>query len=158
LPPGGGPDGGAGGHELGAEVAIDHRHENVVDTVRAATGGRGVDVVLDVLGAGGLRDNVRMLAPGGRLVVIGLQRGVRGELDLGALMAKRAWVTGTTLRSRSAAEKAELVATVHERVWPMIADGRLRPIVHTRLGLDEAPRAHELLEAGVPFGKVLLVP
>ncbi len=144
--------------ELGAEVAVDHRTEDVVAAVREATGGRGADVVLDVLGAGGLRDNVRALAPGGRLVVIGLQQGARGEVDLGALMAKRAWVTGTTLRSRSPQEKADLLAAVHEHVWPMVAEGRLRPVVDTRLPLDDAARAHELLEAGGAFGKVLLVP
>lgn len=143
---------------LGAEVAVDHRAEDVVEAVRAATEGRGADVVLDVLGACGLRDNVRALATGGRLVVIGLQQGARGEIDLGALMARRAWVTGTTLRSRSAAEKAALVAAVREHVWPMVAEGRLRPVVHARIPLDEAARAHELLESGVPFGKVLLVP
>ncbi len=154
----GGPDRAARCLDLGAEVAVDHRSEDVVAAVREATGGRGVDVVLDVLGGGGLRDNVRLLATGGRLVVIGLQRGARGELDLGALMAKRAWVTGTTLRSRDAGEKAALVAAVRDRVWPLIEDGAVRPVVHARLPLEDAPRAHELLESGAPFGKVLLVP
>ncbi|MFC8600007.1 NAD(P)H-quinone oxidoreductase [Isoptericola sp. NPDC057191] len=143
---------------LGATVGVDHRSQDVVTAVREATGGRGADVVLDVLGGGGLADNVRALAPGGRLVVIGLQQGRHGELDLSALMAKRAWVTGTTLRSRSADEKAALVATVCERVWPLVADGRVRPVVHARLPLADAARAHELLESGEPFGKVLLVP
>ncbi|MFD6178545.1 MULTISPECIES: NAD(P)H-quinone oxidoreductase [unclassified Isoptericola] len=154
----GGPERAARCVELGAAVGVDHRTQDVVAAVRDATDGRGADVVLDVLGGGGLRDNVRALAPGGRLVVIGLQQGRRGELDLAALMAKRAWVTGTTLRSRSADEKAALVATVCERVWPMVADGRVRPVVHARLPLADAARAHELLESGVPFGKVLLVP
>ncbi|MDM8085310.1 NAD(P)H-quinone oxidoreductase [Cellulomonas cellasea] len=142
---------------LGADVAIDHRAEDVVATVLDATGGRGVDVVLDVLGAGALGSNVQMLATGGRLVVIGLQRGRRGELDLGMLMARRASVAGATLRSRPAHEKAAIVAAVREHVWPMLADGRLRPVVHTRLPLAEAPAAHELLDSGEVFGKVLLV-
>jgi len=144
--------------ELGATVGVDHRAQDVVTAVRDATDGRGADVVLDVLGAGGLRDNVRALAPGGRLVVIGLQQGRRGELDLNALMAKHAWVTGTLLRPRSVEEKAALVATVRERVWPMVEDGRVRPVVHARVPFADAPAAHELMESGAPFGKVLLVP
>jgi putative PIG3 family NAD(P)H quinone oxidoreductase len=154
----GGPDRVARCVALGADVGIDHREQDVVAAVRDATGGRGADVVLDVLGGGGLRDNVRALAPGGRLVVIGLQRGRRGELDLEAVMAKHAWVTGTLLRPRSADEKAALVATVCEQVWPMVADGRVRPVVHARVPFADAPVAHELLESGDAFGKVLLVP
>ena len=126
--------------------------------MRAATDGRGADVVLDVLGGRALADNVRALAPGGRLVVVGLQQGRRGELDLNAILTKRATVTGSTLRSRSSAEKAALVAAVRERVWPMVADGRVRPVVHARLPLDRADDAVGLLERGEAFGKVLLVP
>lgn len=154
----GGPERVARCVELGADVGVDHRAQDVVAAVREATDGRGADVVLDVLGGGGLADNVRALAPGGRLVVIGLQRGRRGELDLNALMAKHAWVTGTLLRPRSAEDKAALVATVCERVWPLVADGRVRPVVHARVPFAEAPAAHELLESGEVFGKVLLVP
>lgn len=154
----GGPERVARCVELGADVGVDHRTQDVVAAVREATDGRGADVVLDVLGGGGLADNVRALAPGGRLVVIGLQRGRRGELDLNALMAKHAWVTGTLLRPRSAEDKAALVATVCERVWPLVADGRVRPVVHARVPFAEAPAAHELLESGEVFGKVLLVP
>ena len=154
----GGPERAARCRDLGASAVVDHRSEDVVSAVREATDGRGADVVLDVLGGGGLKDNVRLLAPGGRLVVIGLQQGRTGDLDLARLMAKRATVTGTTLRSRSLEEKAEIVAAVGEHVWPMIADGRLRPVVHARLPLDEAQAAHDLLESGEVFGKVLLVP
>jgi putative PIG3 family NAD(P)H quinone oxidoreductase len=143
---------------LGADVVVDHRRDDVVDAVRAATDGRGADVVLDVLGGGALPDNVRALATGGRLVVIGLQQGRRGELDLAALMAKRATVTGTTLRSRSPQEKAAIVAAVGEHVWPMVADGRVRPVVHDRLPLGDAERALAMLESGEVFGKLLLVP
>ncbi|NOV98371.1 putative PIG3 family NAD(P)H quinone oxidoreductase [Isoptericola halotolerans] len=154
----GGPERAARCRELGAGVVVDHRSEDVVAAVRQATDGRGADIVLDVLGGGGLQDNVRLLAPGGRLVVIGLQQGRTGELDLARLMAKRATVTGTTLRSRTAQEKAEIVAAVGRHVWPMVADGRLRPVVHARVPLDEAQTAHDLLESGEVFGKVLLVP
>jgi len=144
--------------QLGAELAIDHRADDVVDAVLAATDGRGVDVVLDVLGAGGLADNLAMLATGGRLVVIGLQRGARTEIDLGLLLARRLTVAATTLRSRSAAEKAAIVAAVRANVWPMLDDGRLRPVVHARLPLDRAGDAHRMLESGTVFGKILLVP
>jgi putative PIG3 family NAD(P)H quinone oxidoreductase len=144
--------------ELGAEVVVDHRREDFVAAVRAASAGHGADVVLDVIGAANLPDNVRVLAPGGRLVVIGLQKGRRGELDLNALMTKRATVTGTTLRSRSPQEKAAIVAAVGEHVWPMVADGRVRPVVHARVPLAQAEEAMALLERGEAFGKVLLVP
>ncbi|TNC17979.1 NAD(P)H-quinone oxidoreductase [Georgenia sp. 311] len=142
--------------ELGADVAVDH-HDDVPAAVAAATDGRGVDVILDVLGAGALADNVAMLATGGRLVVIGTQRGSRAEVNLLTLMQKRASVHGTTLRSRPLEDKARIVAAVRERVWPMVADGRLRAVVHERLPLAEAERAHALLDSGEVFGKLLLV-
>lgn len=154
----GGPERVARCRELGAEHAVDHRSEDVVAAVREATGGHGADVVLDVLGAGGLADNVRLLARGGRLVVIGMQKGRRGELDLGALLAKRGTIAGTTLRSRPAEEKAAVVAAVLEHVWPLVESGRVNPVVHARLPLEEAEMAHSLLETGQAFGKVLLIP
>ncbi|MCL1871728.1 MAG: NAD(P)H-quinone oxidoreductase [Promicromonosporaceae bacterium] len=154
----GGPERCARVRELGADHVIDHRDGDVVRAVLEATDGRGVDVVLDVLGGPALRDNVRMLADGGRLVSIGLQQGRRGELDLGELMAKRASVTGTMLRSRTTEEKAAILAAVREHVWPMVADGRLRPVVHARVPLADADDALRLMEHGAAFGKVLLVP
>ncbi|HLV03636.1 NAD(P)H-quinone oxidoreductase [uncultured Georgenia sp.] len=152
----GGPERAARCEELGADVGIDHRGE-VPAAVAAATDGRGADVVLDVLGAGGLGDNVQMLARGGRLVVIGTQRGRRGELDLIALMARQGSIHGTLLRPRPVEEKAAIVAAVHEHVWPMLADGRFRAVVHERIPFTEAGRAHELLDSGAVFGKVVLV-
>ncbi|HYQ75529.1 NAD(P)H-quinone oxidoreductase [Cellulomonas sp.] len=144
--------------ELGARTVVDHRTADVADAVRAATGGHGADVVLDVLGAGGLATNLAALATGGRLVVIGTQRGARGELDLGLLMARRASVIGTTLRARPLVEKERIVADVRAHAWPLLADGRLRPVVHARLPLNRAADAHRLLDSGEVFGKVLLVP
>lgn len=143
---------------LGARTVVDHRAADVVATVREATGGHGADVVLDVLGAGGLATHLALLATGGRLVVIGTQRGARGEIDLGLLMARRASVIGTTLRARPLAEKERIVADVRARAWPMLADGRLRPVVHARLPLARAADAHRLMASGEVFGKVLLVP
>lgn len=153
----GGPARAARCQQLGADLGIDY-HQDVPAAVAAATEERGVDVVLDVLGAGGLQDNLRMLATGGRLVVIGTQRGTRGEIDLMQLLGKRASLHGTTLRSRPEAEKAAIVAAVRGRVWPMLEDGRLRAVVHDRLPLAEAARAHAMLEAGEVFGKLLLIP
>ncbi|KRD35758.1 NADPH:quinone oxidoreductase [Oerskovia sp. Root918] len=154
----GGPDRTARCLTLGAETAVDHRIQDFVAAVRDASGGAGADVVLDVVGAAYLPDNLRVLATGGRLVVIGMQKGRRGELDLGMLLAKRAQVSGTTLRARPAEEKARLVRDVLEHVWPLVADGRVRPVVHARLPLERAADAHRLLESGEVFGKVLLLP
>lgn len=154
----GGPDRAARCTELGADAVVDHRGEDFVALVRAITGGHGADVVLDVVGAAYLGRNVEVLATGGRLAVIGLQKGRRGELDLGMLLAKRATVLGTTLRSRPPHEKAQIVAQVREHVWPMVVAGRVRPVVHDRLPLADAARAHELLASGEVFGKLLLVP
>lgn len=154
----GGPERAARCLDLGAHAAIDHRAEDFVARVHEITDGRGVDVVLDVIGAAYLERNVEALATGGRLVVIGLQKGRRGEIDLRALLTKRATVTGATLRARPLAEKSQIVAEVREHVWPLVADGRVRPVVHQELRLADAARAHELLDTGGAFGKVLLVP
>lgn len=154
----GGPERAARCAELGADVVIDHRRQDFVEEVRKATGGRGADVVLDLLGGGALGDNVRALARGGRLVVIGMQQGRRGELDLSALLARRGTITGTLLRPLPPDEKARIVADTERHVWPMVADGRVRPVIHARIPFTEAQSAHDLLESGGAFGKVLLVP
>ena len=142
--------------QLGAERAIRYRDEDFVEVVRELTGGRGADVVLDNMGAAYLARNVEVLATGGRLVVIGLQGGVTGELDLGALLMKRASVHATSLRARPAAEKAAIVAAVLAGVWPAVEAGEVRPVVDRVLPLDEAAEAHRVLESSVHVGKVLL--
>ncbi|MPQ97841.1 zinc-binding dehydrogenase [Modestobacter sp. I12A-02628] len=147
--------------ELGAEVTIDYRQEDFVERLRAATGGHGADVVLDNMGAKYLARNVDALATGGRLVVIGLQGGTRAELDLGRLLAKRATVHATALRSRpldGPGGKAEIVAAVRHEVWPDVERGVVRPIVDRRLPMSRAAEAHALLESSTHIGKVLLVP
>ncbi|WP_088286913.1 NAD(P)H-quinone oxidoreductase [Kineosporia sp. A_224] len=141
---------------LGATILVNYREQDFVEVVREATGGRGADVVLDNMGAKYLGRNVDVLATAGRLVVIGLQGGTKAELDLGTLLRKRAAVLATTLRSRPAAEKATIVASVREHVWPLVADGVVRPVVHARIPLAEAARAHALVEASDHIGKVLL--
>ena len=142
---------------LGARRAIDYTDEDFVAAVRAETGGRGVDVILDIQGAAYLARNVEALATNGRLVVIGLQGGRKAELDLGLLMAKRASVASTALRSRPLAEKANIVAGVRDEVWPLIDAGRIRPVIDRRLPMSQAARAHEVVGANDHVGKVLLV-
>lgn len=140
--------------DLGADVAIRYRDEDFVDVLKEHS--MRPDVILDIVGAKYLQRNVAALATGGRLVVIGLQGGIKGELNLGALLAKRASVTATSLRARPLEEKAEIVAQVVEHVWPMVADGRVRPVVHARLDLADVRDAHRVLEESSHTGKVLL--
>ncbi|WP_144276249.1 NAD(P)H-quinone oxidoreductase [Demequina sp. NBRC 110053] len=138
---------------LGA-VGIDYTAGDVVDRVRELG---GADVILDVLGAGALADNLAMLRPDGALAVIGLQRGVRGELDLGRLLALRGRLIGTTLRARPHAQKAAIVRAVERDVWPFVPT-QVRPVVHGAFALGEADHAHRALESGDVFGKLVLTP
>ncbi|WP_189238131.1 NAD(P)H-quinone oxidoreductase [Planomonospora parontospora] len=136
--------------ELGADEGIDYREEDFSEKVRA-------DVILDIIGGGYLAQNVRALKTGGRLVVIGMQGGTRGELDLGALLTKRASVHGTTLRARPVDEKGVIVRGVVDNVWPLLDAGAIRPVVHARVPMSDAAEAHRLLESGEHVGKILLV-
>jgi len=142
--------------ELGADIAIDYRDEDFVARVKQETGGCGADVVLDIIGAAYLSRNLDVLAPNGRLVVIGLQGGARAELDLSALLAKRASVAATMLRYRPPGEKAAIVAGIRERVWPWLEEGSVRPVIDRVLPLPDAAEAHRVVEAGEHVGKVLL--
>ncbi|MFL6080094.1 MAG: NAD(P)H-quinone oxidoreductase [Ornithinibacter sp.] len=142
--------------ELGAEVLVNYRDEDFVEAVARATDGEGADVILDIVGAKYLSRNVSTLATNGRLVIIGMQGGSRGELDIGALLSKRAAVIATSLRGRPVAEKATIVAAVREHVWPLVAAGRVQPIVQSRHPLADAAAAHRELEASEHVGKILL--
>lgn len=142
--------------ELGADIAINYREQDFVEEVRAAADGHGADVVLDLMGAKYLPRNVDVLATAGRLVVIGLMGGRKGELDLGKLLSKRAAVIATSLRARPAGEKAAIVAAVREHVWPLLDDGAVRPIIQGSHPLDRAADAHRELEASGHIGKILL--
>ncbi len=142
--------------ELGAEILVNYRAEDFVEKVRAASDGHGADVILDNIGAKYLARNVELLAVNGRLVVIGLQGGRTGEIDLGAMLAKRCALIATTLRARPADEKAAIVAAVREHVWPLIVAGRVRPVVHSTYPLERAADAHRELEASTHIGKILL--
>ena len=142
--------------ELGADVAVNYREQDFVEEVKAATDGRGADVILDNMGAKYLDRNVSALATEGRLVIIGMQGGLKGELNIGKLLAKRGAVIATSLRSRPVEEKAAICSAVVEHVWPLVADGAVRTIVHTTVPLAEAARAHELMESGDHVGKIVL--
>ena len=145
-------------HALGAEVLVNYREQDFVEEVRRATGGAGADVILDNMGAKYLARNVEALAVNGRLVVIGLQGGSRAEIDLNALLRKRAAVIATSLRARPVEEKAAIVAAVREHVWPLVQSGRVRPVVHSRHPLADAAAAHRELEESRHIGKILLLP
>jgi len=142
--------------ELGAEGAIDYHEEDFVEVVKTATGGSGADVILDNMGASYLARNVSALADKGRLVIIGMQGGTKAELDINALLRKRGAIIATALRSRPAEDKAAICASVVEHVWPLVADGSVRPMVHATLPLDQALQAHALMESGEHSGKILL--
>ncbi|MCW2571403.1 MAG: quinone oxidoreductase [Frankiales bacterium] len=141
--------------ELGAERAIRYRDEDFVEIVRSMTSG-GADVILDNMGAKYLPRNVEALAVNGRLVIIGMQGGTRGELDLAALMHKRAAVHATSLRARPASEKAAIVESVLAGVWPAIEAGEVRPVIDCVLPLEQVAEAHRLMESSEHIGKILL--
>ncbi|MCG5432948.1 NAD(P)H-quinone oxidoreductase [Mycobacterium sp. MYCO198283] len=142
--------------ELGADICINYREQDFVAALHDATDGAGADVILDIIGAKYLDRNIDALAMDGRLVVIGMQGGAKGELNLGKLLAKRGGVFATALRARTVADKSAIVREVVEHVWPLIATGRVRPIIGAEFPLAEAQAAHRALEAGDVTGKILL--
>ncbi|KUI05609.1 NAD(P)H-quinone oxidoreductase [Mycobacterium sp. IS-3022] len=142
--------------ELGAEVTINYRDEDFVERIGAEG---GADVILDIMGAAYLDRNIDALGPDGRVVVIGMQGGVKAELNIGKLLGKRAGVIATALRSRPVdgrGSKSEVVAEVVANVWPMVESGQVRPIIGAEYPVQEAGAAHELLQSGEVSGKVLL--
>jgi putative PIG3 family NAD(P)H quinone oxidoreductase len=141
---------------LGASILVNYRDQDFVDEVRAATDGRGADVILDNMGATYLARNIAVLAVGGRLVVIGMQGGTKSEIDLGVLLSKRASVTATALRSRPLPDKARIVRGVLDEVWPLVEAGRLHPVIDTIVPMSDAAQAHRLVDASSHVGKVLL--
>ena len=140
--------------ELGADILINYREQDFVEELKRA--GTRADVILDNMGAKYLAPNVAALAPSGRLVIIGLQGGVKAELNLGALLAKRAAIMATSLRARPSDQKAAIVESMIAHVWPLIADGTVRPIIHQTFPLKEVSAAHQVLEDSSHIGKVVL--
>lgn len=141
---------------LGAELAINYRKGDWVEPIRTATGGKGVDVILDMRGGEFFPPNLKLLAPGGRIVHIAWLAGRHVTLDIGQMMRKRAVITGTTLRPRSIAEKGAIAKALHETVWPLFESGQIRPQLDRILLLAEAAAAHRALEAGEVTGKLVL--
>ncbi|MFF3740674.1 NAD(P)H-quinone oxidoreductase [Streptomyces sp. NPDC002566] len=142
--------------ELGADILINYREQDFVEEIEKATGGAGADVILDNMGAKYLERNVRALAVNGRLAIIGMQGGAKGELNIGALLTKRAAISATSLRARPLEEKAAIVAAVREHVWPLLAAGGVRPVVDRALPMSDAAAAHRIVEESGHVGKVLL--
>jgi putative PIG3 family NAD(P)H quinone oxidoreductase len=142
--------------DLGADVAIDYRAGDFAAPVRAATGGRGVQVILDSIGARYLAANLSCLAAGGRLVIIGLLGGAQADINLAAVLMRRLHVIGSTLRARSVVEKAEIVSRFVERFGTALAAGRVKPVIDRVLPLEQAGEAHRTVQASRHFGKVVL--
>lgn len=142
---------------LGAERAINYRNEDFVEVVRAATGGRGVDVILDMVAGDYVPRELSILADDGRLVLIAYQGGTEARVDL-SQMRRRLTITGSTLRARPVAVKAEIAAALRERVWPLLEQGKLAPVIHAIYPLAQASQAHQALENGHHIGKIVLVP
>lgn len=142
--------------ELGADAAIDYREADFVDEVKRLTGGRGVDLVLDMVGGPYVARNMKALAVEGRLVQIAFLQGSRVELDLMPVMLKRLTITGSTLRARSVEEKGAIARALLERVWPMLESGLVRPVVFASFPLAQASEAHRLMESSRHIGKIVL--
>lgn len=144
--------------DLGATRAINYREEDFVEAVKEATGGRGADVILDMVGADYVARNIAAAARQGRIVNIAYMKGSKVEVDFLPVMLKRLTLRGSTLRARDVGEKARLAAEVRLHVWPLIEAGRVTPVVETTFPLGDAPKAHELMEKSTHVGKILLVP
>ena len=136
--------------------AINYREQDFASAIMAQTEGRGVDVILDMVGGDYLQRNLSCLAPEGRLVQIGFQQGAKTQINLATLMFKRLSLTGSTLRPRSVAEKARIASALLENVWPKLETGEIRPIVHAVFPLEKAADAHRLMESGTHIGKIIL--
>lgn len=141
---------------LGAARGINYRDEDFVAVLKELTEGRGVDVVLDMVGGDYLERDVQALATEGRIVVIATQRSITATVDLRAIMAKRAHITGSMLRPRPVSFKDQIKGQLLSRVWPLLADGTLRPVIDRVFGFEEAPAAHAYMESGAHMGKLIL--
>ena len=142
--------------KLGAEVAINYRTQDFAEEVKMATGGKGVDVILDMVGGDYVPRELKCLAEEGRLVMIAFLRGPKTELDLGELMRRRLTITGSTLRPRPVEFKGAVARSLRERVWPLIEAGRIKPVIFKTFPLADAAGAHRLLEAGEHVGKIVM--
>jgi putative PIG3 family NAD(P)H quinone oxidoreductase len=142
--------------ELGASVAIDYKAEDFVQVVERETGGKGVDLILDMVGGDYINRNLQCLAVDGRLVQIAFLKGAKAEINFASLMVKRQTITGSTLRPRSVVEKGAIARTLEDKVWPLIAAGQVRPLIHATFPLEQAAEAHRLMESSAHLGKIIL--
>ncbi len=142
--------------DLGAERAINYRIEDFAEVVRQLTGGKGVDVILDMVGGEYLQRELKCLATDGRLSIIAFLGGSKATLDMGDVLYRRLTITGSTLRPRSIAYKAQIAAALREKVWPLLSQGRIRPVIHRVFPLEQAAAAHSMMESGAHIGKILL--
>jgi len=141
---------------LGAERAINYRNENFADVIKTVTDGYGVDIVLDIVGGNYFQDNIRLLAPDGRLCVVGVLGGADAQLNLGRVLTKRLTITGSTLRARSPEEKGEIALALEEWIWPLLDAGKLTPVIQASFPLHQAAEAHRIMEANEAMGKLVL--
>ncbi|RKZ37265.1 MAG: NAD(P)H-quinone oxidoreductase [Gammaproteobacteria bacterium] len=142
--------------ELGAQFAINYREEDFAERIVALTDGAGVDVILDMVGGDYLSRNLKSLNDSGRLVQIAIQHGAKSELNLWSVMSKRLTITGSTLRPRSVAEKAAIAEALKTRVWPLLNAGSIKPVIHATFPLEQAAKAHALMESSAHLGKIIL--
>jgi NADPH2:quinone reductase len=141
---------------LGAERAINYKTEDFAAVVKELTGGKGVDVVLDMVGGDYLPREIACLADDGRIALIALLKGARAEVDLGQVLRRRLTISGSTLRPRPVAFKARIARELRERVWPLIEAGKIRPVIHQVFPLAQAAQAHALMESSAHVGKIML--
>jgi NADPH2:quinone reductase len=142
--------------KLGADVAIEYKREDFAEVIKAKTAGRGVDVILDMIGGDYFQRNINSLAMDGRLVSIAYLRGARVEVNFMPVMRNRLTITGSTLRPRTAQEKGAIAAALHAKVWPLIEKGAVKPLIERTFPLAEAAAAHRLLESSSHVGKIVL--
>jgi putative PIG3 family NAD(P)H quinone oxidoreductase len=142
--------------ELGADFAINYKARDFVQAINEATGGKGIDVILDMVGGDYIARNLQCLAVDGRLVQIAFLKGAKAEINFAPLMVKRQTITGSTLRPRSVSEKGAIAATLEAKVWPLLAAGKVAPLVHAAFPLEQAAEAHRLMESSAHLGKIVL--
>lgn len=142
--------------KLGADVAVNYRDQDFVEAVRQATGGKGVDVVLDIVGGDYVSRNLNAMAFGGRLIQIAIQKGTKAEIPVHLILVKQLVFTGSTLRARAVAEKAEIAQILRKEAWPLIETGKFKPVVHATFPLERAADAHALMDTSAHIGKIIL--
>jgi NADPH2:quinone reductase len=142
--------------DLGADAAINYHEQDFVEVVQSLTNGKGVDVVLDIIGGDYFPRNLKCLGYDGRLVQIALQHAIRSEINLLPVMVKRLTITGSTLRARDDTFKAAIANQLHKNVWPLLSAGLIQPVIDSTFMLDEAEHAHELMESSLHIGKIIL--